>query len=294
MRGARRRRTLAGLAVLLLLGGGAAVAGATAAGAAPRVTAGPATGQVHIVHGILGTPLSVDVDGRRIADAAAPKTVLGPLTLPVGRHVVALRTGTRTLTSASFEVQAGRSIDVVAHRAADPAQTARVVVFRNDLSPVGRGRTRLVVAHTAVSPPVDVRVDGSVLFRDVASGEALSLLVPAKTYTVDVVPVTGSDTVLRPVRLTLKAGTLTRVFAVGNPSSGTADAVVQVLPVGVAGSGVPASVPTGDGGQAADEVVGRGPGRTFLGTLAGGLFVLALLARALPGRPGAASSRHAR
>jgi hypothetical protein len=296
MRGARRRRTLAGLAVLLLLGGGAAVAGATAAGAAPRGTAGAATGQVYVVHGILGTTLSVDVDGRRIADAAAPKTVLGPLTLPAGRHVVALRSGTRTVTSATFEVQAGRSIDVVAHRAADAAQTARVVVFRNDLSPVGRGRTRLVVAHAAVAPPVDVRVDGSVLFRDVASGEALSLLVPARTYTVDVVPVTGSDTILRPVRLTLKAGTLTRVFAVGNPSSGTADAVVQVLPVGVGGSGVPASVPTGDGGQAADEIVGPGsaPRRTLLGTLAGGLVVLALLARALPGRPGAASSRHAR
>ena len=297
MRGAWRRRTLAGLAVLLL-GGGAAAAGSTAAGAATRSGAAAPTGQVYVVHGILGTPVDVDVDGRRLADAAAPKTVLGPLTLSAGKHVIVLRTGTRTVTSASFMVPAGRSIDVVAHRAADAAQTARVVVFRNDLSPVGRGRTRLVVAHTAVAPPADVRVDGSVLFHDVSSGEALSLLVPAKSYTVDVVPVAGRGTILQPVRLTLKAGTLTRVFAVGDPSNGTADAVVQVLPVGVAGSGVPTSVRTGDGGQAADEVVGAAagpdPARTLLAVLAGGLVLLALLARVLPAVPLPGSSRHAR
>jgi hypothetical protein len=191
-------------------------------------------------------------------------------------------------------VTAGRSIDVVAHRAADAAQTARVVVFRNDLSPVGRGKTRLVVAHTAVAPPADVRVDGAVLFRDVSPGESLSLLVPAKSYTVDVVPVAGSGTILRPVTLRLKAGTLTRVFAVGDPSNGTADAVVQVLPVGVVGSGVPTSVPTGGGGQAADEVVGTGPARTMLMTLAGGLALLALLAGVLPAGMARASFRHAR
>src|SRR3954466_5161502 len=127
MRGAWRRRMLAGLAVLLL-GGGLAVAGSTAAGAAPRSRATAPTGQVYVVHGLLGTPVDVDVDRRRIADAAAPKTVLGPLTLPAGKHVIVLRTGTRTVTSASFEVPAGGSIDVVAHRAADAAQTARVVV----------------------------------------------------------------------------------------------------------------------------------------------------------------------
>src|SRR3954453_5137510 len=156
MRGAWRRRMPAGLAVLLLGGAGtaagstAAVAGTTAGGALP-------TGQVYLVHGILGTPVDVDVDGRRLAAAARPKTVLGPLTLTAGRHVVVLHVGTRTVTSASFLVPAGRSIDVVAARAANAAQSPPVVVFRNDLDPVGRGKTRLVVAHAAVAPPADVR-----------------------------------------------------------------------------------------------------------------------------------------
>src|SRR3954452_1737083 len=84
MRGAWRRRMPAGLAVLLLGGAGtaagstaaaagstAAVAGSTAAvagstAAVAGTTAGGAlpTGQVYLVHGILGTPVDVDVDGR--------------------------------------------------------------------------------------------------------------------------------------------------------------------------------------------------------------------------------------
>jgi hypothetical protein len=281
MTGAWRRRALAGLAVLML-GGTGVLAGTTGAGAAPPRAAAPARGQVFVVHGIVGTPVTVELDGRRIAEDVRPKTVLGPLSLAPGRHVVVLRSGGRTVTSASFGVVAGRSIDVVAHRAADAAQTARIVVFRNDLSPVGRGKTRLVVAHTAVAPPADVRVDGSVLFRGVASGESLGLLVPARTYTVDVVPAAGRGTILGPVRLDLRPGTLTRVFAVGDPSNGTADAVVQVLRVGVVGSGVPSSVPTGSGGQAADEVVGDG--RPHLVALVAVLALLLVVGRAVPGR----------
>ncbi len=295
MRGAWRRRGIAGLVVLLGAAAGATAA-PTAAGAAqaPGAPARAATsGQVYVVHGIVGTPVTVELDGRRLAVAVQPKTVLGPLTLPAGRHVLVLRTGTRTVTSASFTVVAGRSIDVVAHRAADAAQTARVVVFRNDLTPVGRGRTRLVVAHTAVAPPANVRVDGTVLFRNVASGESLSLVVPAKSYTVDVVPVAGRGTILAPVTVTLQPGTLTRVFAVGDPSNGTADAVVQVLRVGVAGSGVPSSVPTGDGGQAATAFAGDRSGFALPGALAAALVALLLLARRVPSRA-LTRSRHGR
>jgi len=271
---------LGGLAVLLLAGAGT-IAGSTSAGASTPAGATVPTGQVYVVHAILGTPVDVDVDGRRFADAARPKSVLGPLTLTAGRHVVVLRSGTRTVTTASFLVPAGRSIDLVAARAADTAQSPRVVVFRNDLDPVGRGKTRLVVAHAAVAPPADVRLDGSVLFRDVASGESLTLLVPAKSYTVDAVPVAGGGTVLDPVELSLKAGTLTRVFAVGDPSTGTADAVVQVLKVDVVGSGVPRRVPTGDGGQAADEVVGAGAVPPWI-ALAAALLLLAVARRLVP------------
>jgi hypothetical protein len=117
-------------------------------------------------------------------------------------------------------------------------------------------------------------VDSSTLFRDVAAGEALSLLVPARSHSVDVRGSQASDTILAPVRVSVRAGTLTRVFVVGDPSDGTAGALVQVLSVPVVGAGRPRSVPTGDGGQAAQSYVDDGPGVVRVGVLG---CVLALL-----------------
>ena len=42
------------------------------------------------------------------------------------------------------------------------------------------------------------------------------------------------DPLLGPLDLPVKAGALTRVFAIGQPENGSMDAVVQVLPVGKA------------------------------------------------------------
>ncbi|MGZ4612974.1 MAG: DUF4397 domain-containing protein [Kineosporiaceae bacterium] len=286
MRGQHRelsRRLLAGSAVLGLGVGGVLAAGPADAAqrAAQRAEqrTEQRTGDVYVVDGLVGTPVAVLLDGREVAASAPAESVVGPLRLAAGPHVVTLRTAGRTVTNARFTVSPGQSIDLVAHRAADAGQGARVVVFRNDLAPVGPGKARLVVAHAAVAPPADVRIGGAVLFHDVASGEALSLLVPARSYSVDVVAAAGSDTLLGPVRLTVRPGTLTRVFAVGDPSNGTADAVVQVLPVPVVGAGRPRSVPTGDGGQAAESYVGDGPGVTPLAMLAP-VLVLLLLVRA--------------
>ena len=142
-----------------------------------------------------------------------------------------LRNSTGNVVTAPFTVKAGTSSDVVAHLTSDATRTGVVTVFVNDLSPVGRGKTRLVVSHVAVAPPADIRVDGSPLFRNVANGESLSLVVPAKAYSMDIVPTaTTGPAILAPVMLTLRAGTLTRVFAIGDPASGsTADVVAGDL-----------------------------------------------------------------
>jgi hypothetical protein len=273
-------RLRAGLAAVALGGG------ATAATQAFPPTAAAATrpsAQVYVVHGIPGLPADVLLDGRRIARGARPETVVGPLSVPAGQHVITLQDDGRSVTGARFTAVAGQSIDVVARRGADSTRTPQLVVFRNDLKPVGPGKGRLVVAHTAVAPPADVRVDGETVFRDVAAGEALSLLVPARSYAVDVQGSQGFPAILAPVRVSVRAGTLTRVFAVGDPSDGTAEAVVQVLPVPVVGSGRPRTVPTGDGGQAAESYVDDGRGLVPVGVFGVGLALL-LLSRVRPMR----------
>lgn len=221
--------------------------------------AASAPGQAYVVQALAGTTAQVLVDGRVVQGAAAPGTVVGPLGLAAGQHVVTVRSGGSDLVSARFGVTAGGSLDVVAHRASDTAMTPVVTVFPNDPSPVAPGKTRLVVSHVAVAEPADIRVDGTPLFRNVADGESLSLVVPAKAYTVDVVATAGPRTILPPVRVALRPGTLSRVFAYGDPDRRTVDTIVQVLPVPVVGAGAPRSVHTGDGGQAATEFVGSRP-----------------------------------
>lgn len=255
MGGSRARWSAAALLGLL-----AAVAwglgGASSASAA-------GTGSVYVVNAVAGSTAQVLVDGSVVQGAAAPKSVIGPLQLAAGQHVLELKTGSNVLVSARFSVTVGDSLDVVAHRAADTAMTPLITVFRNDLAAVGPGKTRLVVSHVAVAEPADIRVDGKPYFRNVANAESLSVVVPAGSYSLDVVPTaTGSKSILAPVQVTLGAGTLTRVFAFGNPDDKTSDAIVQVLTVPVVGSGAPTSVHTGDGGQAADEFV-TSPARTW-------------------------------
>lgn len=243
---------LAGLAAAL-------VTGAFFASSA-SATSGPGTG--YVVNAISGTTAQVVVDGSVVQASAAPGSVTGPLPLPPGQHVLELRSGSSVVVSARFTVAAGDNLDVVAHRAADAAMTPLITVFRNDLSAVGPGKTRLVVSHVAVAEPADIRVNGKPYFRNVANAESLSVVVPAGAYSVDVVPTaTASKSILAPVKVSLAAGTLTRVFAYGNPDQGTSDAIVQVLRVPVVGAGRPSSVHTGDGGQAAADLVSSPAGR---------------------------------
>jgi hypothetical protein len=266
-------RWLISLAIAAFVTFGASTAAASLASAAPS------TGSVYIVAGIAGSTAAVSVDGAQVQAAAPAKSVIGPLQLAPGQHVAEFKSGQNVMVSARFTVAAGDNLDVVAHRAADKPGTPVITVFRNDLSSVGPGKTRLVVSHVAVAEPADIRVDGKPLFRNVANGESLSLVVPAKAYSLDVVSTaTGARTILPPVQVTLQEGTLTRVFAIGNPDDKTSDAIVQVLKVPMVGAAQPKFVHTGDGGQAADEVVGSStPMWIMLGTTAGALLLATLL-----------------
>lgn len=217
---------------------------------------GAGSGNVFVIHGLPGVTADVMVDGEIVEAAAQAQTVVGPLKLAVGEHTVTLHPtdGSTADLSAMVAVEAGASIDVVAHRSADPTAAPTVTIYPNDLAPVAPGKTRLVVAHTAAVPPADIRVNGEVLFSNVANGEALTLVVPSGTYSVDIVPTgTSGPAVFGPVDLPVAAGELTRVFALGDPAESTMDVVVQTLPIAVEGAVPPGTVDTGDGGQAATE-----------------------------------------
>ncbi len=245
--------------------------------AAPAEAA-QANGQIYVIQGISGKNLDVKVDGDTVLSGAKPKSIVGPLKLAPGSHKVAVGDVT-----SSIAVKAGQSADVVAHPATSAQDPAEITAFKNDLDSVGPGKVRLTVAHTAAAPPADIRVNGDVLFSNVANSEALTVVVPADTYQVEVVPAaTSGDAILGPVDLKIKAGTLTRVFAIGDVSKGTMDAVVHSVPVKVSGAGAPGMVQTGDGGQAATEFTSSRPG--WLGWSLAAALLMALGTAAAWGR----------
>jgi len=213
------------------------------------------TGSIYVIHGLPQVTGDVLIDGQTVETGLDWKGIAGPFEVDPGDHTVTLRPTTGSLTTdltTTVPIAAGQSIDVVAHRATDPTAAPVITLYTNDLSPVAPDKSRLVVAHAAAVPPADIRVDGEVMFSNVANGEALTVLVPPGTYSVDIVP-TGTDgpVVFGPVDLVVAAGDLTRVYALGSPDEGTMDAVVQTMPLSVEGADAPAMVETGSGGQVA-------------------------------------------
>jgi hypothetical protein len=229
-------------------------------GLTASVTLSPAQGsqamksdhQIYVVQGVPGASVDVTVDGDSAGKGLATKDVIGPLSVSGGSHTISFDTDDWSV-GASFDADKP-SQDIVVHWPADPTDMPEVTVFTNDIRPVPAGKGRLTVAHTAIVPPADVRVNSKVLFANIANGEFVTAVVPASTYSVDIVP-TGESTnpLFGPVDLQVKAGVLTRVFAIGEPENGGMDAIVQVLPVARGGSPAPGSVDAGEAGYAATE-----------------------------------------
>jgi len=233
-----------------------AMAAWAAAGFVPASAA--TTGQVFVVQGLPDKHVDVFVNGRKVGSSVATRTILGPLSLAAGSYQVRVTDAgsTTTILQRTVTVAAGQSVDAVVHLSAEATPSPKLTVFLNDEAAVNQGKVRLAVAHTADVPPADIRVDDKVLFSNVANGEGLTTVVPAGSYTVDVVPTgTVGPAVLGPAVFVLKSGTLTRVFAIGRPAEHTMDAIVQVLPIATSAVGDPAGINTGLGGRAATRPV---------------------------------------
>lgn len=235
--------------VALLGAGTLALAGVAAA---PSYAADDA--QIYVVQGLPGNNLDVLVDGKTVAKNVKTAAVVGPFDVKGGSRTVTFKDDGKVVLEQKFSVKAKSSWDVVVHLPASTSSKPTVTVFKNDLKAVPQGKAELTVAHTAAVPPADIRVNGKVLFANVANGESLNLTVPVATYKVAIVP-TGesSPVILGPVSLTVKGGSLNRVYAVGDPEKKTMNVAVHVIATGSSGSDKPSEVNTGTGGQAVGE-----------------------------------------
>lgn len=217
------------------------------------LSAGPAlaaASQVHVVHGILGQPVDVYVNGQKTLDNFQPGTVAGPLSLEQGAYDLALTRpgepiGSAIVTADDVQVPGGQNLSIVAHltEGGQPAITPYV----NDVSPVPAGKARVVVRHDAAAPAVDVRANGAVVFGNLTNPNEAKADVPAGTITADVTLAGTDNVVIGPQQLDLAEGTVTVLYAVGSAQDGTLSLIAQTL-TGTASA--PTGVPAGNGGHA--------------------------------------------
>jgi hypothetical protein len=236
-----------GLAALALALAQIMLAGAPAG--LPETASASVSGSVTMVQAVPGRTVAIRIDGLPIRRAADVGDVVGPVQLAAGRHRITFVNAGRGRVSAWVRIAAGSSRDVVLHRPTARAGRPVVSSFRTPTGGVAPGRARLVVAPAARIVPADVRVDGRVVFTNIATGESARTQVQPGIHRVTVVP-TGLEgpAVLGPVDVAVAPGTVTIVYAVAGPGAGAA--IVHTLALRPGGGVAPGTLDTGTVGLA--------------------------------------------
>jgi hypothetical protein len=226
----RTARSAAVLAALVVSGTVATVsfAGNAQPGARTAAPQRAAVGQVALIQAVPTVRLDVSVDGEPVQSGAAQGDVI-PVELAEGSHEVTFSDGSQDI-AATVDVVAGQSSDVVVHRPAEVGGQPVVSVYATDTEPVGPGKARVLLAHTATTAPADVVVDGETVFTNIANGEYAEADVAAGAHEVSLLPAgVKGQPILGPLDVDLAAGTTTHVYAVGNPQNGSMDVIVRTI-----------------------------------------------------------------
>jgi hypothetical protein len=223
---------------------------AGAVATAPSGQAQEPAGKVFVVHALPGASYDVAIDGDEVKADVSEGAVLGPYDLAAGDHEVTFTdTAGGAALASTVSVSAGGSTDVVVHRPAALRGDPVVSQYAAPMKPIGPDKARVLLAHTATVPPADVRVDGQVVFTNIANGEYAEADLPAGPHEVALLP-TGevSDPILGPVEVDLPAGTITLVYAVGTPDDGSMNVISHQERLASDGSVRPERIETGSAG----------------------------------------------
>lgn len=232
-------------------------------GIATAASADEHVGTVTVLHGVPGLAVDVYADGDPLVEGFEPGDQFGPTDLPAGDYdITVLAAGedadTEPAIAATLTVEAGVNATAVAHL--DVGGQPTITPFVNDTSQIPAGEARLVVRHTAAFGPVDVLAGGDAIVSGLENPDEAALEVPADTYEVAVTAAGDPDTEAFSGDLPLEEGTVYLVHAIGDPTAGDFDLLVQTV------DGLhtaPSAVDAGTGGLAAD----RGPSLLVPGLL---------------------------
>lgn len=242
-----KRMTWLSLVGVLAVAGAASLA--PAAQAAPQETAA----RLMVVQAVPGQTLQVEIDDENVADASATGDVLGPFTVPAGSHRVRfLDESGSVVVDTAVELEAGSTQDLVVHRPAQVGGDPVATLYATPTETIAAGKARVLIAHTASVAPADVRLDGAVVFRNIANGEFATADVAQGAHVAELLP-SGLTTrpILGPLDVKLSAASATMIYAVGNAQDDSMNVITHSISLRASADQAPVSINAGSAGLAA-------------------------------------------
>ncbi|HZQ71264.1 MAG TPA: DUF4397 domain-containing protein [Terriglobales bacterium] len=208
------------------------------------------TASVYVVHGIDGRDLGLDqslpVDVLANGSICLLQnftfgTVAGPVALDPGSYNLQISLANTTSPCANPAVitadvifSAGESASVIANLDANGAPTANK--YTEDLSPVAKGMSRVLVHHDAWAPAVDIKLrltntKKTAMFTNVENPESADAAVKSGCWRVAIFPAGDKTPVLGPLPLKLKENHAYLVYAVGSLTNNTLTLITKRIKV---------------------------------------------------------------
>ena len=188
--------------------------------------------RIHLIHGIPGVDVDVEIAGEVAIEGFSFKDTqdlsdfagqtLGDVKVKVaGTDDVAIDVGDLALPDSG-------NVTAIAHLDADGTPT--VSVFNNDVSQIDAGEGRLTVRHAAAAPAVDVLAGDEVAFANISNGSEAGADLPTGTVSASVVPTGATEpVVIGPADLPVAEGTSLIVYAVGSLEGETLDVITETI-----------------------------------------------------------------
>jgi hypothetical protein len=241
-----------------LVAGSAALLGATA-GLPPTAAAGAAAppASVVLVHGVRGLVADVYVDGKLALATFQPVRSTDPISLPAGPHMVDVRQAGAAATStpilhAQVSLVGGIRQSAVVHL--DAAGKPAITLFRDDVSQVPAGATRVVVRHVAAVGAVNVLIDGQAVAKSLVSDHEIEQQTKAGSHQLAVTDPGTSANLSPPQQINFAEGSANFMYLIGSQKDGTLGWAAVAVP-GL--QTAPLRVQTGDGSLAGDGSTSR-------------------------------------
>ena len=160
--------------------------------------------------------------------------------------------GTPAISVPSLALESGKDYTAVAYGLLNGTPKITVLPFADDNSAPAAGKAKVRFIHASPDvPAVDIAVTGGpVLFTNIASGKAGNYIsVDAGTYNLEARPTGTTTAALKVPGVTVEAGKVYTVYAVGLLNGSGAQALAAKVTVDSTSSSVPGMPATGMGSQ---------------------------------------------